>query len=404
MSNEDFNVIIFDENRKSIEDFTSLLEATENLVCVGFSIMTGGEQIGHALKLADVSKRIRPNVPTVFGGPHVNVLPEETLHHPLVDIVLLGPGQTSFPPLVKALKSEISLENVPGLLTCVNGDLIRGGSNELSQSTLVSYNFESVDVNAYVQHDSTISDRTINYISSQGCAYRCRFCYETSYRRKYGKLSCENVVSDIKYLIHTFSVNGIKFYDADWFIDSRRAEKITEELTRLDISWAASIHPKDVLRSIKTGESLLKKLAESKCKRLLMGVESGNDRVLSEIVNKGVTKDEIFKVAQAISEYGILGSYTFIVGFPGESVKEQDETFEFIRSFWNLNPRPETRVHIYIPYPGTPLYDEALTRGFTPPNTLEGWSSFDYYKSQTPWTDKTLEQRVKDFTSLIPKL
>jgi len=290
------------------------------------------------------------------------------------------------------------------LLTCVNGDLIRGGSNELSQSTLVSYNFESVDVNAYVQHDSTISDRTINYISSQGCAYRCRFCYETSYRRKYGKLSCENVVSDIKYLIHTFSVNGIKFYDADWFIDSRRAEKITEELTRLDISWAASIHPKDVLRSIKTGESLLKKLAESKCKRLLMGVESGNDRVLSEIVNKGVTKDEIFKVAQAISEYGILGSYTFIVGFPGESVKEQDETFEFIRSFWNLNPRPETRVHIYIPYPGTPLYDEALTRGFTPPNTLEGWSSFDYYKSQTPWTDKTLEQRVKDFTSLIPKL
>jgi radical SAM superfamily enzyme YgiQ (UPF0313 family) len=401
---DEINIIVFDENRKSISEFESFLRSTQNLLCVGFSIMTGGGQIGHALKLAELSKHVLPNVPTVFGGPHVNVSPEETLRHPLVDIVLSGPGQTSFPLLIKALQGDICFENVPGLLTYVNGALVRGECNELNQYTLVAYDFRFVDANEYIQHDSTISERTINYISTQGCAYKCRFCYETSYKRRYGKLPCENVVSDIEHFIHAYSVNGIKFYDADWFIDAKRSEKLTEELTRLDISWAASIHPKDVLRAIKNRQPLLKKLAESKCKRLLMGLESGNDRVLSEIVNKGVTRDEMFQVGREIAEYGILGSYTFIVGFPGESIEEQNETFEFIKTLWALSPRPETRVHIYIPYLGTPLYNDALARGFSPPDTLEGWSDFDYYKAQTPWTDKALEQKVQAFTSMIPKI
>lgn len=404
MPKDEVDIIIFDENRKSLSEFIALLQLVDGLLCIGFSIMTGGGQIGHAIKLAEVAKSICPNVTTVFGGPHVNVLPEETLRHPIVDIVLSGPGQTSFPLLAKALKGKATFEQVPGLLMKSNGILIHGGANELNLSTLVPYDFGFVDINDYIQCDSTISERTTNYISTQGCAYKCRFCYETSYGRKYSKLPCEAVISDIKRFNLISSVDGIKFYDSDWFIDPRRAEKLIDELTLLDISWAASVHPRDVLRAIANKQPLLEKLAKSNCKRLLMGVESGNDRVLSEIVNKGVTSDEMFQVAQAIAEHGILGSYTFIVGFPGESYEEQEDTFEFIKTLWQFSPRPETRVHIYAPYPGTPLYEEALSMGFIPPQDLIGWSEFDYYKAQTPWTDKMLEQRVKDFTSMIPKM
>ena len=135
-----------------------------------------------------------------------------------------------------------------------------------------------------------------------------------------------------------------------------------------------------------------------------MGIESGNDRILKDVVDKGVSKDDMFFVAQEISKCGILGSYTFIVGFPGESYEEQEETFDFIKRLWQLTPRPETRVHIYTPYPGTQLYEEAVSLGFVPPKELGGWSDFDYYKALTPWTDKLLEKRVADFTSMIPKM
>jgi len=134
-----------------------------------------------------------------------------------------------------------------------------------------------------------------------------------------------------------------------------------------------------------------------------MGLESGNDRVLKDVVDKRVNKEEMFFVAQEISNRGILGSYTFIVGFPGESDEEQEETFDFIKKLWLLPTRPETRVHIYTPYPGTQLYKDALHLGFTPPKELYGWSDFDYYKALTPWTDVKLEKKVTDFTSMIPK-
>lgn len=399
-----YAIEIFDENRKSETDFENLLSAVSKPLCVGFSIMTGGGQINNALKLVQIVKKWHPDTAIVFGGPHVNVLPEETLEHPLIDYVLKGPGQFSFPYFIEALCNNMNCEDVPGLLSHRDGKIVYGKENELSMGDLVPYDYRFINVADYIQRDSTISERTINYISTQGCAYRCRFCYETNYKRRYGKMPCKQVISDMEILVKKCGVDGVKFYDADWFIDSERSNLLIEALAKLDLSWAASIHPKDILRAIQKGKPLLEKLEFSKCKRLLMGMESGNDRVLKEIVDKGATKDEMMHVAQEIAGHGILGSYTFIVGFPGESKEEQEETFAFIKSLWQLDPRPETRVHIYTPYPGTQLYEQAKALGFDPPKSLSGWSDFDYYKAQTPWTDEGLEKKVLEFTSMIPKI
>jgi radical SAM superfamily enzyme YgiQ (UPF0313 family) len=403
--NTNIDVFIFDQNRDDESTFNILLKKHgEKLLCIGFSIMTGGGQIKNALYLAAMAKEVNSEIMTVFGGPHVNVLPEETLRNKLVDVVLQGLGQNSFPAFIDALKGDDKYENVPGLIMKKKSEFLYGIKNELNNKLLPQYYFDLIDVNQYIQKDNTIAERTINYISTQGCAYSCRFCYEINYAQKYYKMSVDNVISDIKYFIDRYYVNGIKFYDADWFIDKNRAENLIECLTDFKVNWAASIHPNDILTSIKKSHSLLEKLSKSNCKRLLMGIESGSNRVLSNIVNKRITKENIFKIAKDIANYGILGSYTFIVGFPGETEEEQQETFDFIEQLWNLNPRPETRVHIYTPYPGTPLYNDAIQHGFNPPDNLESWSDFDYYKAQTPWTNEYLEQKVSKFTAMINKM
>jgi radical SAM superfamily enzyme YgiQ (UPF0313 family) len=399
----DTEVILFDENRKSIADFILLLESTEHLLCAGFSIMTGGGQIKNAINLATIMKRVHPNAITVFGGPHVNVLPKSTLDHVIVDFVLSGPGQNSFPKFIDAVDNKIDYTKVPGLMTYRDGKILLGEENKLTQSTMFPYEFSFIDINDYIQCDSTIADRTINYVTTQGCSYGCRFCYETSYKKRYSKLPCNVVIDDIKWLADIHGINGIKFYDSEWFIDLHRAMQLTCELSELKINWAASIHPKSILQAVVKKLPLLENLAKSGCKRLVMGIESGNNRVLNNIVNKGISKEEIYEVACQVSSCGILGSYTFIVGFPGETYEEQMDTFNFIELLWRLNPRPETKVHAYMPYPGTPLYDDALSLGFAPPKELKGWSDFDYYKVQTPWTDSALEQKLREFTSMIPK-
>lgn len=398
-------VVIFDGNQKSDADWERLLNRLgDRAACIGMSIMTGGGQIRYALNLADIAKRVGCRVPIVFGGPHVNVLSDQTLAHPLVDAVLVGVGQTSMSAFVRALRGEIAFSEVPGLKMkpkAVSG-IVVGPPNPPRTQQLGGYPWNLIDVKDYIRNDPTISPRTLNYVSSQGCVYQCRFCYELTYKRKYSRMPADILVDDIDALVSKYALDGIKFYDADWFIDLKRALGFAEGLIdrSIRIRWAASINPNDILKSRRQQPELMRKLADSGCSRLLMGVESGADRVLRDIVKKEVTRAQVLDVARQIADHGILGSYTFIVGFPGETEEEQAQTYDFIEELWRLNPRPETRVHIFAPYPGTPLFDASVQNGFVPPSRLEDWANYDYYQSQTPWTDRQTAIRARQFTKM----
>jgi radical SAM superfamily enzyme YgiQ (UPF0313 family) len=142
--------------------------------------MTGGGQIRNALHLSSIIKSFSSKTKIVFGGPHVNVLPEETLKNQYIDAVLFGPGQNSFPLFIRALINNAEYQNVPGLIMKINNELLYGIENNLSNQDLLPYCFDFVDICQYIQKDSTIADRTVNYISTQGCAFSCRFCYENN--------------------------------------------------------------------------------------------------------------------------------------------------------------------------------------------------------------------------------
>lgn len=397
------DVALFDGNQGDDADWNLFLdENLDRAVCIGVSVMTGGGQIGHALRLVGQAKE-RPNCPPiVFGGPHVNVLGEQTAQHPLVDAALVGPGQNSMVNCVKALTTNSSWEGVPGLIARRGATLMRGPVNPPRTGLMGQYPWQLLDIERYVRDDPTIAPRTLNYVSSQGCVYKCQFCYELTYQRKYSAMASEGLYADIADLTERFNLSGIKFYDADWFVNLRRAASFCESviLNDLPINWAASINPNDILKAERADIPLLDLVARSGGSRLLMGVESGNDRVLTDVVRKEVTTAQVMHVAARIADHGILGSYTFIVGFPGESDAEVEDTYALIDRLRALDPQPETRVHLFAPYPGTPLYQEAINYGFAPPESLEGWSNFDYYASQTPWTSDATARRARESTHM----
>ncbi len=397
------DVMLFDGNQAGDEDWSRFLDAhLDRALCIGVSVMTGGGQIGHALDLVRMAKKRAKCPPVVFGGPHVNVLPEQTARHELVDAVLVGPGQNSMPAFVTALKNDSARDDVPGLISQRGRDLVRGPVNLPRTGIMGHYPWHLLDIERYVRNDPTVAPRTLNYISSQGCVYKCQFCYELTYQRKYSAMAADGLVADVADLQRRYRINGIKFYDADWFVNLKRAAAFCEGVIDggMDLHWAASINPNDILKARRAGIPLLKLVAESGGSRLLMGVESGNDRVLRDVVKKEVTRVQILDVARDIADHGVLGSYTFIVGFPGESDAEVDDTYSLIEELRTLDPTPETRVHLFAPYPGTPLYHDAVQAGFTPPSTLDGWSHFDYYDSQTPWTSAETVRRARAATQM----
>jgi radical SAM superfamily enzyme YgiQ (UPF0313 family) len=398
------DVVVFDGNQRTPADWSRFLdEHLERAICIGVSVMTGGAQIRHALAMVREAKRRGYCPPVVFGGPHVNVLAEQTARHELVDLVLVGPGQNSMPRLIDVLLGRGSWENVPGLLMQRDGRLVQGSVNPPKTGNMGRYPWHLLNVAEYVRDDPTVAPRTLNYVSSQGCVYKCQFCYELTYQRRYSAMEAGGLVDDVADLARAHDISGIKFYDADFFVNVRRAVGFCDELVARDLglSWAASINPKDVLRARRQKVDLLGRIAASGCRRLLMGIESGSNRVLRDIARKEITRDEAYDVASDIAAHGILGCYTFIVGFPGETDEEVEETYALINAVSQLGPRPETRVHLFGPFPGTPLFDDALKYGFEPPDTLEGWADYDYYDSQTPWTSQETVARARANTRLV---
>jgi radical SAM superfamily enzyme YgiQ (UPF0313 family) len=398
------DVVIFDGNQRPEHEWPAFLdEHLQQACCIGISIMTGGAQIRHGLNMA-AAARERPGCPPiVFGGPHVNVLAEQTARHGLVDAVLEGPGQNSMPAFVNALRRGRGWDTVPGLLALDGRRTVSGPANPPRTGNLGRYPWDLLTVADYIRDDPTVAPRTLNYVSSQGCVYKCQFCYELTYQHKYSAMQADGLIDDLADLAARYAISGVKFYDADWFVNVRRAAEFARLKAERDLklAWAASINPNDVLRARRQNIDLLGAIAGSDCRRLLMGIESGSDRVLREVVRKEITRAQALDVAADIAEHGILGAYTFIVGFPDETDEEIEETYSLIQEVSRLSPRPETRVHLFGPFPGTPLFDQAVARGFEAPRTLEGWADFDYYDSQTPWTTPGMVARARAHTRLV---
>src|SRR3989338_7606256 len=85
-----------------------------NTLCVGINCSTG-RMISSALGVAHHAREINPELPIVWGGPHPTLMPEQTLKHPLVDIVVINEGDKVFMELIKALANKKNLSGIEGI-------------------------------------------------------------------------------------------------------------------------------------------------------------------------------------------------------------------------------------------------------------------------------------------------
>ena len=92
---------------------------------------------------------------------------------------------------------------------------------------------------------------------------------------------------------------------------------------------------------------------------LLVGFESGNQQILNNI-KKGIRLDRAQQFVKDCKKLGIKIHGTFIVGLPGETRQTIQQTIDFARAV-----DPETiQVSLAAPYPGTELYNQAVTNGW----------------------------------------
>ena len=387
-----------------------ILDAAKDALCVGITSMTGN-QIIDGLDLAKSIREKYPNIPFVWGGWHPSLLPEQTLENEYVDIVVRGQGEMAFYELVQRLEKKEQLDGLLGISYKKDGRIFNNPQREyeiLDNFPAIPYHL--VEVEKYL-FATEFGDRTVNYVSSYGCPYRCGFCCEqTVTKRRWYPLSADKVLEDMERLVKDYGANAISINDSNFFVNEKRVQEICQGILdrKIKVRWGNANGRTNVLSrySSKTWE-LIK---ESGCYSILTGTESGCQETLN-LIKKDIKVEDNIAFAKLASKYGIKVIFSNVVGLPwpqkskealyAQTDKEIKHTLADVEKYLSLDSRNRALMFTYAPYPGTPLYENALKLNFKPPASFKEWGKFHLYSLHTPWVTKKQENFVTMLSSYI---
>lgn len=381
-----FRVVIVDQRiEKHWRD--RLLELLkEKPICIGITALTG-KQIKNGLYVSEMAKNM--GCPVVWGGVHASLLPIQTIAHPLVDYVVDGEGEESFAELVEALAAGRSCEKILGVWSKSNGKPACCGQRpfvDLNKLPPIPYHL--VDLKKYIKLGPY--GESVILFTSRGCPQRCTFCFNSTFNQsRWRAFSPERVMADIERIRKDYrNVTHFEFWDDNFFANLNRSKEIADRIRRLQPSIAWSVlgaHIHDISRM---DDDYLAYLRDSNLKGVLIGVESGSQRII-DLIKKNFTVAELFASNRRLGNYGIRATYSFISGIPGEDDEDIKRTIEVMFRLKNENPDVVVgNVKPFICYPGTALYNEMIGHGFNPPQRLEDWSEYvwgNYLNLEVPW-------------------
>ena len=388
-----YDVILVDGRLE--DDPIAAIEAhLDDAICMGVTVLTG-DPIRDAVHVSRAVKRSRPDLPVVWGGWHPSMFGKECLDEPAVDVAVQGQGEITFADIVERLVLGESLEGCQG---CTYRDATgRARANPprllADVDTLPRHDYELIDVERYF---ALKGRRQLDYISSQGCPFRCAFCADPFvYGRKWFGLAPERMGEEIEQLWRRYRFDDLSFQDETFFTYPKRVEAIADELIQRDIpiSWAATLRADQCARM---GEAIFEKCRASGMRRVLVGVESGSQEMMDRI-KKDIKLEQVFHTAETCRKHGVAVIFPFIVGFPEETPDSVQASLDVAKRLRALSTDFQTPFFYFKPYPGSAITDEAVRAGFSLPCTLDEWAAFDFIGSAGPWVTPETHRRVERF-------
>lgn len=376
-------------------------ELVKSPLYVGLSVMSG-QPVARAWEISDFIKKTS-EIPVVWGGNHPSLSPLETLHDPVVDVVILGDGEKTMLELTQRLSAGKSLANVKGLWFKQGKKIIKNELREpVDMNLLPMPPYHLVNTNDYVQKYR--GKRTINIETSRGCAFKCRYCYHTGQgHHAFRSLDVEKSLERIFWARDSFDVDGVYLVDDNFFINKKRGMEIVRALTaeKKQLYW--QLQGVDVPSMLRFDRRQLDNLESSGLLRISVGAESGSQKILN-YVNKPHTVDMLLKANRLWSGHKINIFYSWLSGVPGESVEDLKKTVKTMFRIIKDNPYARlSPIYNFLPFSGTDLWGEIVEKyGFIPPKRLMDWGKYDWSHVNVTYLDPKLKKILNNlyFASL----
>lgn len=319
-------------------------------------------------------KNYDKNKPVLVGGVHAILNPSETIGVGTIDYVCIGEGEIAIKELCHSLKQGKDVSDIDGIWSKLNGKIIKTSVRP------VIADLDSIP----------FADRTIfNYkklmegreemffvIASRGCPYNCPYCCNKSLKEHISKdqewvrfRSVDNVIEEIRSVIKLYpQTKLIGFYDdilalkKDWFREFTQKYK-----KHINLPFRCNMRANYL-----ANEEITSMMYEAGCRRVIIGLESGNEGIRNSILQRNMSDDVLIKAAELCKKYGIEFATFNMVGLPTEGAKEILDTVK-------LNAKLNsdfTYTSIFYPFPKTALHklceDEDLLTHRTVTDYVEG--------------------------------
>ena len=392
----DFNVILnkvegfkFNSFSEFFRDFLSApMLAEYNPTIIGISALFAPAY--HSMcNIAEVCRDVFPNAAIIAGGSVPTSMYNETYRDSdCFDALCYGEGEKPLLGLVKAGDKSRYLDENPSWITRrkvenrqpLRPDLIE----DLDEIPFYDYGILNVDdygmnptISAYLSIDKK---RNMPNMTSRGCVFRCCFCsVHTVHGRRMRYYSIKRVREDFKRIRDEYDIQTIIFQDDHFMASKERAYEIFDILHDLRLT---AFFPNS-LAIYALDRKMLEALKGVGVNQLILAAESGSKRVLKEIMHKPLNLSMVRRVADDCRELGIYTDMNILIGLPGETKQDIEDTRAFLRT---VSPN-WVRINIATPLVGSEMFEIAMKNNYLKDDYVGG----DFKKGVIETADFTAE-------------
>ena len=186
------------------------------------------------------------NVPVIFGGIHVTLIPEESMRDEVCSIACIGEGENAFPKFLEAMEKGQSLEQIEGFWIRKGDKIFKNPPAGLTDlTTLPILNLDLFDPIHFYRPFAGKRYKMLNYELTRGCPFNCTYCVNGALKNLYKglgvyhrKKSVAQGINELKQLVKKYGFDFIRFWDEDftanpWIICVSLQTSISQKLTCL---------------------------------------------------------------------------------------------------------------------------------------------------------------------------
>lgn len=381
---------VWREVRDSIERFRPDI--------LGLSVLT--PVYGAAVRINKIARKLFPNLPIIWGGPHPTVQAREILSdEPEVAAIVMGEGEVTMTDLCSRIRlGQTNFAEVDGIAW-------RGPEGvRVNKPRDYVENLDELpwpDKSASLYLDAYFRDperaQLGNVFGSRGCPFKCAYCSShTIWTRKVRYRSPESVVEEMKTLQRDFGVERFSFLDDTFTMNRKWATSICERIKQEGVRGRWGCYTRlDVLT-----EPLLDTMQSAGLAEMDVGIETGSQR-MADFLQKDINLDRVRDMAKVLNRRRVNWNAFIMMGLPDEELTDIQATVDFIHEV-----RPVRCIlSVFTPYPGDKLYDLCKERGLIPDKP--DWSRYSHHSPENHFvrgmSKEEFEKLVKNVFILIDR-